>query len=198
MKLFTLALGALLPCLAAAPLVDKAKALGNPTAPLRLEVYSDYMCPHCKAFHDTVLPTLIKDYVNTGKAYLVSREHPLGVPSFPYSREAANYATAAARVGKYRSVVDALFRDQNSWSMTGKVWDTVASALTAAEQKKVLALAKDPEVVAEVQRDVDAALKANLTGTPGMMIIHGQKRQAWPNLENYTFLSSYLDGLLKK
>ena len=198
MKLFTLALGALLPCLAAAPLVDKAKALGNPSAPLRLEVYSDYMCPHCKAFHDTVLPTLIKDYVNTGKAYLVSREHPLGVPSFPYSREAANYATAAARVGKYRSVVDALFREQNSWSMTGKVWDTVASALTAAEQKKVLALAKDPEVLAEVQRDVDAALKANLTGTPGMMIIHGQKRQAWPNLENYTFLSSYLDGLLKK
>ena len=55
MRLFTLALGALLPCLAAAPLVDKAKALGNPTAPLRLEVYSDYMCPHCKAFHDTVL-----------------------------------------------------------------------------------------------------------------------------------------------
>ena len=156
------------------------------------------MCPHCKAFHDTVLPTLIKDYVNTGKAYLVSREHPLGVPSFPYSREAANYATAAARVGKYRSVVDALFREQNSWSMTGKVWDTVASALTAAEQKKVLALAKDPEVLAEVQRDVDAALEANLTGTPGMMIIHGQKRQAWPNLENYTFLSSYLDGLLKK
>ena len=41
-------------------------------------------------------------------------------------------------------------------------------------------------------------LSFTLTGTPGMMIIHGQKRQAWPNLENYTFLSSYLDGLLKK
>ena len=198
MRLFVLALAALLPCLAAAPLVDKAKALGNPTAPLRLEVYSDYMCPHCKAFHDTTRKTLIREYVNTGKAYLVSREHPLGVPSFPYSREAANYATAAARVGKYRSVVDALFREQNSWSLTGKVWDTVASALTPAEQKKVQALAKDPEVLAEVQRDVDAALKANLTGTPGMMIIRGQKRQPWPNLENYTFLSSYLDGLLKK
>jgi protein-disulfide isomerase len=198
MRLFALALAALLPCLAAAPDVDKAKALGNPAAPLRLEVYSDYMCPHCKVFHDTLLPTLIRDYVNTGKAYLVSREHPLGVPSFPYSREAANYATAAARVGKYRSVVDALFRDQNSWSLSGKVWDTVASALTPAEQKKVQALAKDPDVLAEVQRDVDAALAANLTGTPGMMIIHGQKHQPWPSLDNYTFLSSYLNGLLKK
>src|SRR6266850_1639279 len=136
MKLYALALATLLPCFGVGPDVNKGKALGNPSAPILLEVYSDFMCPHCKTFHEAMLPNLIKDYVIPGKAYLVNREYPLNIPQHVYSRQAAEYATAAARVGKYQAVSDALFRNQTSWSMTGKVWETVAGALSPDEQKK--------------------------------------------------------------
>jgi len=135
MKLFALALAALLPCLAAAPDVDKNRTLGNPSAPLMFEVYSDFMCPHCKMFHETILPSLISDYVKTGKAYLIFREYPLNIPQHVYSRQAAALAVAAARIGKYQVVSDALFKTQQSWSMTGKYWDAVAAVLTPDEHE---------------------------------------------------------------
>jgi len=86
MKLLALALAALMPCLAATPDVDKNKTLGNPNAPLLFELYSDFMCPHCKTLHETILPNIVKDYVSSGKAYLIFREFPLAIPQHIYSR----------------------------------------------------------------------------------------------------------------
>ena len=199
MKILALSLAMLLAATAAAPTdVNKAKTVGNPAAPILLELYSDFMCPHCKHLHEDILPAIILDFVKTGKAYLVYREYPLNIPQHVYSRQAAEYATAAARVGKYQAVSDALFRNQASWSMTGKVWETVASALSPDEQKKVQVLAADPAVKAEVQRDVDAAQRARLSQTPTLMITHRLKQQPWTFFDDYNLLRGYLDDLVKK
>src|SRR5262245_37604312 len=128
MKFSAIALAILIPCLAASlGEVDKAKTFGNPSAPVRIELFSDFQCPGCKSFHETLLPVLIRDYVATGKAYIYNYEFPL--QAHQYSRQAAHLATAAASVGKYSQVADALFRQQTAWSNTGKVWDAVAPVL---------------------------------------------------------------------
>jgi protein-disulfide isomerase len=198
MRTFALLFAALLPCLAAAPNVDKGKTLGNPSAPITLELYSDFMCPHCKHVHEAILPSVIMDYVNTGKAYLVFREFPLAIPQHVYSRPAANYAVASARVGKYQAVSDALFKTQQAWSMNGKVWETVATALTPEEQKKVQALANDPKVLAEVQADYDLAQKERLNQTPTMVVSYKGKSQPWIYWDDYSLFKSYMNDLLKK
>src|SRR5215475_3448306 len=115
MKTLALALAALLPAAAAAPSdAGKGKTMGNPAAPILLELYSDFMCPHCKHLHEAILPAIILDFVKTGKAYLVFREYPLPIPQHVYARPAAEMATAAARIGKYEAVSDALFKDQQT------------------------------------------------------------------------------------
>src|SRR6266849_8632953 len=127
MRIFALLFAALLPSMASAQLAaDKAKTLGSPSAPIMIELYSDFMCPHCKHLHEDILPAMILDYVNSGKAYLIFREFPLAIPQHVYSRPAANFATAAARIGKYQAVSDVLFKNQVAWSANGKVWETVA------------------------------------------------------------------------
>ena len=199
MKVLALALATLLPAAAAAPPdVDKAKAMGNPTAPILLELYSDFMCPHCKHVHEDILPAIILDFVKTGKAYLVFREFPLNIPQHIHARPAANFATAAARVGKYDAVSDLLFRTQQQWGISGRVWETVASALTPEEQKKVQALANDPGVLAEVQRDVDRGMRAMINQTPTMIVTYKLKQQPWIEWDNYDLFKGYLDALLKK
>ena len=195
MKLFALALAALLPCLAASSDADPGKTLGSPSAPIRIEVFSDFECPACKGLHEQVLPLVFKDYVIPGKVCVVSREYPL--PMHQYSREAANYATAAARIGKYQQVADTLFLNQTSWEVSGKVWDTVAGLFTPAEAKKVQLLAKDPAVLSEVQRDVDAGRVAGINQTPTMIVTHGTSRFPVTGVVNYNLLRSMLDGLLK-
>jgi hypothetical protein len=119
-------------------------SLGNNTAPIVMEVYSDYQCPHCKAFHDEIQPQVVRDFVNTGKVYLIHHDFPL--PTFKYSREAALYAIAAARFNKYEVVADTLFARQEYWGANGKVDEVVAGALTPAEMKKARVLI-DPQIV---------------------------------------------------
>jgi protein-disulfide isomerase len=196
MKIHALAVALLLPCLAAGQDVDKGKTMGNPAAPLMFELYSDFMCPACKNLHENVLPAIILDYVKTGKAYLVFREFPL--PAHMYSRQAAALAVAASRMGKYQPVSDALFKYQVAWSASGKPWDAVATALTPDEQKKVQALAADPGVLADVQRDVDRGMKAVLAQTPTLMVTYKLKQQPWTQFGDYSLFRGYIDDLLKK
>lgn len=199
MKSLALALVALLPAVAAAPTdAGKGKTLGNPSAPILLELYSDFMCPHCKHLHEDILPAIILDFVKSGKAYLVFREFPLNIPQHVYARPAANMATAAARIGKYEAVSDALFKDQQQWGVTGRIWDTVSKVLTPDEQKKVQVLVSDPSVLAEVQHDYDRATKAMVNQTPTIIVTYKLKQQPWSMWEDYSLFKGYLDGLLKK
>ncbi len=184
-------------CLAAAPEGDKGKILGSPAAPVRIDVYSDFACPACRTFHEQMLPLIVRDYVIPGKVVIVSHEFPLNIPEHRYSREAAAYATAAARLDIYQPVADALFSHQSEWMNTGKVWETVATVLTAEQQKRVQALANDPSVLAEVARDVDAGNREPVKATPTIILAYGTQRFPIPWPVNYTFLRSLLNGYLK-
>ena len=198
MRVLLVALVLLLPCLAGVPEVDKGKALGSPTAPVVIEVFASFDCPHCKVFHEEVIPQLVKDYVVPGKVYIVNREFPLGGPYHPYARPAAIFATAAARIGRYAEVSQALFNNQAGWAVNGKVWETVASVLTPTEQKKVQELAKQPAIQAEVQREYDEGVAAGVNATPTIIVTRGSKRYPIPSQDlNYGFLKSLLDGMLK-
>jgi protein-disulfide isomerase len=199
MKRYALALALLLPCFGAMPEIDKAKAMGSPTAPIIMEVFASFDCPHCKDLHETTMPLIIRDYVVTGKVYLVNREFPLSGQYHPNAHEAAVYATAAGRIGKYQQVAEALFKTQAAWGPAGgKVWDSIASALTPAEQKKVQMLAKDPGVVAEVQREYEEGVAAGVSATPTVIVTQGAKRYPIPAQQlHYGFLKSLLDGMLK-
>jgi protein-disulfide isomerase len=194
MKLLALALAIALPCLAQLPAPDRGKALGNPAAPITIEVFSDFTCPHCKIFHETTLPALMRDYVVKGKVYVVLRDFPLNGPGHEHSREAAIYATAAARIGKYTAVADALFANQATWAVNGQVWQCVASVLTPAEQKSVQALSKDPGVVAEVERELQEGLSTGVNSTPTMVVNRGGKRFPMPSPVDYSLLRSFLDA----
>ena len=201
MKLAGMVLVALLPCVAATPEINKSKALGTPNAPLTMEIFSDYTCPHCRVLHEEILPLFMKDFVVPGKMYVVMREFPLTGPGHQYSREAATYAVAAARIGKYEEVADALFKNQATWAINGKVWDTVAAALpNPADQKNLKDKMKDPGVASEVQRELDEGMAAGVTSTPTMIVTHKGRRYPLNGIEtsNYDLIKRFIDDLASR
>jgi protein-disulfide isomerase len=199
MKLYAAALMVVLPCLAATPDVDKNRAIGFPTAPVKLEIFSDFTCPHCRVLHETVLPQLKSDYVVNGKVYIVDRAFPLTGAGHEHSREAFEYAVAAARIGKYQQVADALYAQQATWAIGGNVWAAVASALPSpADQKKVQALAKDPGVLAEIEAEYQEAIAIGLNQTPTLVLTVGGKHYNLPPAPDYRLLKSMIDGFLPK
>lgn len=196
MKLSVLLSLALVSCLMAAPDTDRGKVFGNPSAPIKIVLFSDFQCPSCRELHLETLPALMRDFVLPGKAYLVYREFPL--PMHNHSREAAAYACAAARVGKYEQVADALFQNQPTWAANGQVFQTVASVLTPAEQKKVQELAKDPAVLNEVQADMQEGQELRVNQTPTMLVEHRGKQYPIAGTLNYDLLRRFLNDLASK
>jgi protein-disulfide isomerase len=198
MRIAAFAFAALLVSAAfAQPYPEKGKILGSPTAPIRIDVYSDFACPACRNFHETTLPMIIKDYVQPGKVYIVNREFPLAIEAHKYSRLAAQYAVAAGRLGIYQPVADALFRDQQSWNASGKVWETIATVLSPEQQKKVQTIFKDPAINTVVSSDSADGSKAGINSTPTLIVSHGTQKFPIPYPVNYNFLRSLLDGFLK-
>jgi protein-disulfide isomerase len=195
MKMFALALALMLPCLAAGP---EGKSVGNPAAPLRMDLFDDFTCPHCKMLHEQILPRIMADYVTPGKAYLVFHEFTLTGQGHEHSKTASMYAAAAARVGKYQQVCDALFLTQSSWAMSGKVWETVSPALTPVEQKKVQVLIKDPAIAAEVQHDLEQGIAAHVDRTPTLVMTRKGKQTPWNSWTDYGLFKSMVDLLLSK
>jgi protein-disulfide isomerase len=172
---------------------SQMRSQGSASAPIVMDVYSDFQCPTCKIVHETILNQLVYDYVNKGKVYLVHHEYPL--PYHAHAMEAACYACAASRVGKYDQVCDVLFHQQQTWAADGKVDETVCSVLTPAEAKKVRALAKDPAIAAEVRQDIQAGRTAQVNATPTMILTHRGKQYRLP-IANYDILRRLIDQLL--
>ncbi|MGC1580735.1 MAG: thioredoxin domain-containing protein, partial [Candidatus Acidiferrales bacterium] len=65
------------------------KAIGSKTAPVTMEVFSDYQCPSCGTLYEQTLKPLISEYVASGKVYLVHHDFPL--PMHKYGYEAARW-----------------------------------------------------------------------------------------------------------
>jgi protein-disulfide isomerase len=181
---------------AAAPLLAQ-KQEGAGKAPVTLEIFSDFECPGCKQLHEATIKQLrSSDLVATGKLRIVHREFPL--PMHRYARQAACYACAAERLGLYTPVADALFRDQDAWSKTGKLEDTVAKAVPAAKLAQLKALAKDPAVLAQVEADVARGQKMNTRQTPTMLFMKGSGvPQPISGVVSYNLVRDYVVTLLK-
>jgi protein-disulfide isomerase len=179
---------------AAGSVLAQGKLDGTVMAPVKLEVYSDFQCPGCKQLHEGPLRQLREEFVAKGKVQLVHREFPL--PMHKYAREAAHLATAAEKIGKYNVVSDALFRDQDLWSTTGRLEETVAKVLSPAELVKLKALAKDPKIAGEVEADRAAGTHYDLKQTPTMVFTRKGQSQPVSGAISYAILRRYVESLL--
>lgn len=161
---------------------------------VRVEVFSDFQCPGCKQLHEGTIRELRNEYVSSGRVQLVHREFPL--PMHPFARQAALYACAADRFGQYRTVSDALFRDQQLWSQNGQLEAALAKVLKPAELAKLKTLAQDPKIAAEVSADVELGKKTPIMQTPTMLVTAKGKTQPITGAISYAIFRRYIETLL--
>jgi protein-disulfide isomerase len=178
------------------PDIDPHKAFGSKSAPVTMEVFSDFQCPACKTLFLTTNRPLMDNYVSTGKVYLIHRDFPL--PIHAYSRVAARYARAAAQIGKCEPAEQALFQNQEKWEQSGDVDGTVAGVLSAAEMVKVRALVKGGTLDAAIDKDYALGQMYRVNQTP-TTIFHS-KGQTYPysGVISYDILKQFLDQLLSQ
>jgi len=181
----------------ATPMAKNFKLSGNPTAPLTLELYTDYECPSCRMFYLQVLPAVIANYVTTGKIQLLHRDFPL--PMHQFSKVAARYANAAGQIGRYDLVAGQIFNTQPDWAQNGSIDAQVAKVLPPGEMQKVRDLVKsDSHLDDTVTADVSMGNTDGLNQTPTMVFVYKGKRQRIDGALPYEILKSYIDQMLAR
>jgi protein-disulfide isomerase len=176
--------------------VDTHKAFGSKTAPVIMEVFSDFQCPACKNLYLTTNRQLMDNYVTTGKVYLIHRDYPLAMHA--YSRVAARYARAAALLGKVEPVEQALFQNQEKWEQSGDVDGTVAAVLSAKEMAKVRELVKGGTLDAAIDKDFALGQMYRVNQTPTTVFHCKGQTYPYSGQMTYDILKTFLNQLLSQ
>jgi len=182
------------------------KTYGTKSAPITLEVYSDFQCPSCRAFYEQTLRPMIDDYVASGKVYIVHHDFPLTMHKYGY--EAARWANAAARIGQFPEVEAALYDNQDAWAASGDIAKYVSGAMPAADFARVQKLmvgcdfqatpgghacAEDPYI----EMDRSLGMEVPVQATPTFVIYYkGKKYSAASGVVSWTILKQFFDQLL--
>jgi protein-disulfide isomerase len=202
-----------------APATTPNKTYGWKSAPITMEVFSDYQCPYCRAFYDTTLRQVISTYVASEKVYLVHRDFPLVMHR--YSGEAARWANACAEVGQFETAEAALYDNQDSWGEDGNIGKYVAAAMPASDFKRVEALMKNGAMPAPratgasldpmagisrpcpvdpyISQDIKLGYQFHVTGTPTFIITYkGRQFSMAATGVSWPVLKQFFDTLLQQ
>jgi len=211
------------PVAAAKPVVTAGllvKSYGSSSAPIKMEVFTDYQCPSCRnLFMGTLTQLIASDYITSGKVYLVHHDFPL--QAHMYSGMAALWANAAAKFGEFPAAEEALYSNQDAWGSTGDIAKYMSAAMPAADFNKVQEIVKscgtpapqstwgktDPlanishpcaldHVIAD---DIELGYKIPVQATPTYVITSkGQRLPVGSGSVSWPILKQFFDSLLSQ
>jgi protein-disulfide isomerase len=142
------------------------------SGPATVEVYLDYICPHCKEFETTVGPTL-NQLVDQKKITLV--QHPLGfldeASSTRFSTRAAAAAGCASDGGKLSEYTTAMYAQQPAEGSAGLSDDQiVAIGRSVGLGDDFATCVHDGRYLTWVAKVNDAAAQRGVNATPTVYV----------------------------
>jgi protein-disulfide isomerase len=180
-----------------------ANVLGEPNAPVTLRFYGDLECPICREFTLGALPSLIQNYVRSGKLRIEyhALETATRDPEVFKTQQIA--ALAAGKQDKMWYFVELFYHEQgeeDSGYVTESYLQNLAQQVPGLNLTEWTTSRNDPEYANVVSSDAQAANNVGFTGTPSFLI--GKTGGTFKKLE-YSSLTepgsfdSAIEGLLK-
>jgi protein-disulfide isomerase len=151
---------------------------------------------------------MINEYVASGRVYIVHRDFPLAMHKYAY--EAARWANAAARIGKFPEAESALYDNQNAWAESGNIQKYMSTALSPPDYKRVEKLMEGCDFAtaqasrtcgldAYIEQDRALGNQVPVQATPTFVIYYkGQKYPPAAGVVSWTVLKQFFDQLLKQ
>lgn len=146
--------------------------IGKVDAPVTVVEYASLTCPHCANFHNAILPTIKKEYIDTGKVRMIYRDFPLDQLALTGSM----LARCAGR-DRYYPFINALYQQQSTWSRSNNpltALSKIARLGGMSETDFEDCLKKQDVADAVLKQRLDGQQKFEISATP-TIIINGQK-----------------------
>ncbi len=154
--------------------LDDDAVMGDKTkAKVAIVEFTDFECPFCKRFHTETFDALVKEYVATGKAILVTRDFPLSFHDPKATMEAATAECVRKEKGDsaYFAFGKSVYENTQANGKglpEGKLDQLIAKV--GANPKTVNACATTDAVKAEIAKDIADGGKAGVSGTPSFVV----------------------------
>lgn len=149
---------------------QKGITLGKASAPVTMIEFADLKCPICREYTLQAMPTLVQDYVRTGKVRMQFRNLAFIAPD---SDKAAAMAGAVSQQNKLWNFADIFYYNQGTETdayVTDAFLRKVAGGVGGLGVDKALAQ-RDSAAVKRYLAEADAlAGKYGVTGTPSFVV----------------------------
>ena len=150
------------------PMAD-FNAMGDPSAPVVVEEYSDFQCSHCADFSIDNAPIIIENYVETGQVYFIYNS--FGNFMGEDSSRAAEGAYCAGDQGKFWEMHDYIFVNQTGIQGQFSVKNLTAMAdAIGLDVNEFEACLDSGKFTGEVVQDGQDGEALGVTGTPAFFI----------------------------
>lgn len=151
-----------------------ARSKGRADAPVVVYEMADFQCPACRMFALQTMPLIDREYIATGKVRWVFVHYPL-TSIHANAAAAAQLATCAAYQGKFWTVHDLLYAQQDEWA---ELRDPTAYFLTLAatarlDRGQLNRCVQGTAARAEVEGDAQRAVRTGAHSTPTFYIEGG-------------------------
>jgi protein-disulfide isomerase len=172
---------------------------GNPNAPILMIEYSDYDCPFCKEYHET-LTQIMNEYGITGRVAWVYRQFPLEQlhPNSPKISEAALCVGELGGSAAFWKFTDAIFNGRELQEPTNMValpnYAAEAGVDLAAYQSCVSSGRMKERVAASVKEAFDLGAQ----GTPYTVLVVGSEQAVINGAQPYDVVKGIIDNLISQ
>lgn len=149
---------------------QRGAELGDPRAPITLIEFGDLQCPYCKDASDSIIPSVVENYVRDGRVKIIFRDVAfLGTDS----TRAAQMAAAAGQQDKLWEFTHLFYTNQgaeNTGYVTDEFLREIAGGVRGLDVERALA----DRASADVQRAITDAQNEwqgyGLQGTPSFVV----------------------------
>lgn len=170
---------------------------GNPNAPIVIVEYSDFDCPFCKNFHET-MNQVMEEYGTTGKVAWVYRHFPLE-QSHPSAPKIALASECVAKLGgndAFWKFTDNVFGERGTNEPTN-ITRLTEFAITAGVSGSAFdTCVENEENKAQVDEDFADGINAGAKGTPYSLVLVGGQQGVINGAQPYQYVKSILDTLI--
>ena len=194
------------------------KSYGSSSAPIRMDVFTDYECPMCRNLYEQTLRPMIGEYVASGKVYLVHHDYPLNLAEHRFSGQAARWVNVAAEFGQFQAAEGALYDNQTAWSQSGDIAKYISGAMPSSDFRrieKVMAGCEAPgpkgqpggiiaaphpcAIDSYIDKDITLGNQIPLQATPTYVITYkGQRLPPGTGFVSWPVLKQFFDSLLRQ
>lgn len=184
---------------AALPQAD-GLSLGDPNAPVTIDVFEDFQCPACQRFSESTEPLVIQNLVATGKARYVFHNYPFldgnGAGSSGESDQAANAAMCANEQGKFwemQSILYANWNGENLGAFSSRRLQAMAESI-GLDLDAFNSCFNENRYRAEIQADFDLGEQMGVSGTP-TVFVNGTRVGAPRTVASYQEIADAVNAL---